>query len=371
MSQTLIRSRHGPVSQYAKSPLIPEILRARGRSKHRRHLRKNWGSQPAKARLTFHGDRNYSPILFPWSVYWGTDSTHSFSRGNTLPIASRPFGMVHWTLQSGADTPWMFQPGERRIQGFRSTHQLSPWLSDYGHAAFLPFCGEINPDSSKRASSYRPEDATFAPHSLRLHLAPYGVDSELIPTERCALIRASFAKPDVPGFFFDIPGEHPPDIHQDAARCTISFTSTANSGGVPDNFATYYVLQFSEHWKTFGMTELKNHSVGLVYSSADTKSLDVRVATSFISFEQAQRNLDHELGTTSAGALRQQGKDVWNKHLLRIEIEGGTLNQQRTFYSCLYPWQRGLPKTSNAFSHHPSAELQLDQAVPNDHATEN
>src|ERR1035437_2520799 len=92
------------------------------------------------------------------------------------------------------------------------------------------------------------------PPSLRTlyvwHLAPYGVDAELIPTERCALIRASFAKPDVPGFFFDIPGEHPPDIHQDAARRTTSFTSTANSGGVPDNFATYYVLQFSEHWKT-------------------------------------------------------------------------------------------------------------------------
>src|ERR1039457_1160207 len=104
------------------------------------------------------------------------------------------------------------------------------------------------------------------PPSLRTlyvwHLAPYGVDAELIPTERCALIRASFAKPDVPGFLFDIPGEHPPDIHQDAVRRTISFTSTANSGGVPDNFATYYVLQFSEHWETFGMTELKNHSVG-------------------------------------------------------------------------------------------------------------
>jgi putative alpha-1,2-mannosidase len=114
-----------------------------------------------------HGDLPSDPVSLVYLLQ-GTDSTRSFSRGNTLPIASRPFGMAHWTLQSGADTPWMFQPGERRIQGFRCTHQLSPWLSDYGHAAFLPFCGEINPDSSKRASSYRPEDATFAPHSLRL-----------------------------------------------------------------------------------------------------------------------------------------------------------------------------------------------------------
>src|ERR1035441_471360 len=76
--------------------------------------------------------------------------------------------------------------------------------------------------------------------------------------------------------------------------------------------------------------------VWLLYFSADTKSLDVRVATSFISFEQAQRNLDRELGARSAEHLRQQGKDVWNNHLRRIEIEGGTLDQQRPFYSCLY-----------------------------------
>ena len=68
------------------------------------------------------------------NILQGTASTQEFSRGNTLPIAALPFGMAHWTLQSHEDTPWMFQPGVRRVQGFRCTHQLSPWLSDYGHA---------------------------------------------------------------------------------------------------------------------------------------------------------------------------------------------------------------------------------------------
>jgi len=270
------------------------------------------------------------------NLFQGTESTRSFSRGNTLPIAALPFGMAHWTLQSEASSSWMFHPGERRIQGFRSTHQLSPWLSDYGHATFLPFCGEINPESSERASSYRPEDATLAPYSLRLHLARYGIDAELIPTERCALIRASFTKPDVAGFLFDIPGEHAPEIHEDETHRTISFTSTVNSGGVPEGFASYYVLSFAERWKSFEVKQMKNHNVGLVYFPADAKSLDVRIATSFISFEQAQRNLDHELGAIPADALRQRGKNIWNKHLLSIEIEGGTLDQQKTFYSCLY-----------------------------------
>jgi predicted alpha-1,2-mannosidase len=280
-----------------------------------------------------------SPLTDPVSLVnllQGTNSTPGFSRGNTLPIAARPFGMAHWTLQSNAETSWIFHPGDRRIQGLRCTHQLSPWLSDYGHATFLPFCGEIDPRSAGRASSYRPEEAALAPHSLRLHLARYGVDVELIPTERCALITANFGKPEVVGLLFDIPGGSLPDIQRDAVSHTIMFTSTANSGGIPNGFASYYILRFAKAWKHFEVKRLNNHTVGLVRFDAEVKSLEVRIATSFISFEQAQRNLDNELNAHSSDALRQQGKEVWNKHLLRIKVEGGSLAQRKTFYSCLY-----------------------------------
>ena len=129
------------------------------------------------------------------NVLQGTDSTPAFSRGNTLPIAALPFGMAHWTLQSAANTPWMFNPGVRRIQGLRCTHQLSPWLDDYGHAVFLPFCGETNPEAGARASSYRPEDARLTPYSLELFLLRYRAKVELIPTDRCCLLTADSRKP--------------------------------------------------------------------------------------------------------------------------------------------------------------------------------
>src|SRR5215472_5321755 len=107
------------------------------------------------------------------NILQGTDSNYDFSHGNTLPIAAMPFGMAHWTLQSRSDTPWMFQPADRRFQGFRCTHQLSPWLSDYGHAVFLPFTGDPHPEPNARSSSYRPEQAQLAPDSLRLNLLRY------------------------------------------------------------------------------------------------------------------------------------------------------------------------------------------------------
>ena len=280
------------------------------------------------------GESPKSPVTLV-NLLQGTDSTPAFSRGNSLPIAAHPFGMAHWTLQSNANSPWMFAPGQRRIQGFRCTHQLSPWLGDYGHAVFLPFCGEIDADPSNRASSFRP-DATLLPHVMRLRLMRYSIDAELLPTERCSLITARYTKPQVPGFLFDIPGDAPAAAHEDRAQRTISFTSTANAGGVPQDFATYYVLQFSEPWVSHETKALKNRQVGLLHFAPEVRELQVRIGTSFLSFEQAERNLRLELGKATPEEVRQRSEAVWNGYLQRIEIDGASQEQQRTFYSCLY-----------------------------------
>ena len=281
------------------------------------------------------GARLESPVTLV-SILQGTDSTPAFSRGNTLPIAARPFGMAHWTLQTTPNSSWMFQPGQRRIQGFRSTHQLSPWLGDYGHATFLPVCGRPELDSGSRAASYRPEDSLLSPHTLAMRLLRYGIDAELVPTERGALIHASYSKEEIPGFVFDVPGEKPPLPELNAERRTLQFRSTANSGGVANDFACYYLLQFSEPWTALEHKELKNHRSTHLSFAEKVRSLDVRIATSFISFEQAERNLQRELGARSRETLRSEAEQVWNKHLKCIEIEGATEEQQRTFYSCLY-----------------------------------
>jgi predicted alpha-1,2-mannosidase len=265
----------------------------------------------------------------------GTESTPVFSRGNTLPIAALPFGMGHWTLESRADHPWMFQPHDRRIQGFRCTHQLSPWLSDYGYVVFLPFSGETDPAPAARASSYRPEDARLSPHSLELYLLRYQIRTELVPTERCAVITVNYEDQEDPGFMFDIPGTNG-IVQPDAAGQSIAFQSLANSGGVPDNFAAFYVLRFDKKWESFELKELKGRRVGVVRFAAMVKAIEVRISTSFISFDQADRNLELEIGHRSVVELRESAAKVWNQHLARVEIEGGTEDQRRIFYSCLY-----------------------------------
>ncbi len=231
----------------------------------------------------------------------------------------------------------MFQPGARRIQGIRCTHQLSPWLDDYGHATFLPFCGDIRPEAANRASSYSPEDAQLAPYSLRLLLLRYRAHLELVPTERCAILTATFEDRDgktTPGLAFDVPGNDTVIKADPINRC-IRFTSTANAGGVPENFATYYLIQFPEAWESFEIKKVKGYQVGIVRFQGGQK-IEARIATSFISFDQAQLNLEKELSDTPAASLRETAAARWNEFLHRIEIEGATKHQQCTFYSCMY-----------------------------------
>ena len=275
------------------------------------------------------------------NILQGTDSTPDFSRGNTLPIAALPFGMAHWTLQSRERSPWMFNPSIRRIQGFRCTHQLSPWIADYGQAIFLPFSGKLDPDPGARAASYRAEDATLSPHCIRLNLVRYRAAATLIPTERCCLLQTSFKDVAAYGLLLEVP-EDDAKMEADAAARTIRFTSTSNEGGVPAGFATYYVVRFSEPWTSFARATEKaggksGRTTAMVhFDHAAGQPMRAAIGTSFISFAQAEHNLDLEVGDRSLDELKSGAASTWKEHFKRIEIEGGTRTQHRIFNSCFY-----------------------------------
>lgn len=268
------------------------------------------------------------------NVLQGTASTRVFSRGNTLPILAVPFGMAHWTLQSDSDTAWMFQPGGRRLEGFRCTHQLSPWLSDYGQAIFLPVCGNPDPDPGQRSCSWLPEKAALHPYSFRLQLPRYQADAEMVPTERCALLSTHFTGSGPPAIMIEIPGGEGV-LEFDKSTRSFRFNSTANEGGVPPNFATYYLVRLATPWDSADVRHLHGRRVVILrYKSGNF--LEARIATSFISIEQAQHNLDLELGGKSADQLRSEAEMAWRTYFNRIELQGGDLVQRKIFYSCLY-----------------------------------
>lgn len=269
----------------------------------------------------------------------GTDSTPLFSRGNTLPIVAMPFGMAHWTLQSSDRDSWFFQPQDERLQGIRCTHQLSPWLQDYGYATLLPFSGDASPEPAARASSYRPGELQVSPHFLRMRLMRYRCWLELAPTEHGAAMQFTFQDGGAAGVYIDLPGEDS-EATCDLATGVIKALTHKNEGGVQPGFAAYYIVKLDVPVSSFDVKEIEGRRVAVVrFNSVKNKPVGLRVGTSFISFEQARLNLDLEIGEKPFADLQQEAARVWEEALGRVRIEGATEAQQRTFYSCLYRTQ--------------------------------
>lgn len=269
----------------------------------------------------------------------GTDSTPLFSRGNTLALVATPFAMAHWALQSNETGSWFFQPHDQRLQGIRCTHQLSPWLGDYGEATFLPFQGKSEPGPTQRASSYRMHQMRIRPHEIDLFLLRYRCRMELAPAERGAMMRFTFARSGAAGVFIDLAGEDA-EAHFDAASGEAVAQVRHNQGGVHKDFACYYALACSAKIDSFTVSELKGRRVAVLRFEAEAdKPIELRVGTSFISAAQALRNRNSEIGAKSLEAVRAEAAQAWESLLGRVRIEGASQSEKKIFYSCLY---RGL-----------------------------
>ena len=287
---------------------------------------------------------NYADYVNPLI---GTQSTYEFSSGNTYPAIARPWGMNFWTPQTGKmGDGWQYMYTATKIRGFKQTHQPSPWINDYGQFSIMPVVGEPVFDENKRASWFSHKGEEAKAYYYKVYLAEHDVVTELVPTERAALFRFTFPENEHSYVVVDAfdKGSY---VKIDAANNRIIGYSTKNSGGVPDNFKNYFVIEFDKPF-TYKATvadscisvdkaeQEANHAGAIIgFSTRKGEKVHARVASSFISQAQALENLK-ELGNDSFDVLVEKGKTAWNEALGRIEVEGGNLDQYRMFYSCLY-----------------------------------
>lgn len=287
---------------------------------------------------------NYADYVNP---LMGTQSTFELSTGNTYPAIARPWGMNFWTPQTGKmGDGWQYTYTANKIRGFKQTHQPSPWINDYGQFSIMPVVGKPEFDENKRASWFAHKGETAKPYYYKVYLAEHDVVTELTPTERAAMFRFTFPENEHSYVVVDA-FDKASSVKIDIANRRITGYSTRNSGGVPDNFRNYFVIEFDKAFtykavvdnKTLiaESTETTSAHAGAIIGFATKKgeTVHARVASSFISEEQALQNLK-ELGNDTFDALVEKGKDAWNDVLGRVEAEGGDLDQYRTFYSCLY-----------------------------------
>ncbi len=282
----------------------------------------------------------------------GTQSSFELSAGNTYPAIAMPWGMNFWTPRTAKmGDGWQYTYTSNRIYGFEQTHQPSPWINDYAQFSLMPVTGKPSLDEAERASWFSHKSEVARPHYYKVYLADYDIVTEITPTERAAMFRFTFPEDDSyvvvdaydnGSFVKVIPEENK----------IIGYT-TRNSGGVPDNFRNYFVVVFDTPFEytavfsdnggtdSFSVDEdalcSESFQTGAIvgFHTERGQTVHARVASSFISAEQAEHNL-HEIGENAFDTLVAKGRDRWNSVLGRVEVSGGTDDQLRTFYSCLY-----------------------------------
>ena len=286
-----------------------------------------------------------------WTQYvnplMGSQSSFELSTGNTYPAIARPWGMNFWTPQTGKmGDGWQYTYTANKIRGFKQTHQPSPWINDYGQFSIMPVVGKPEFNEEKRASWFAHKGETATPYYYKVYLAEHDVVTEMAPTERAVLFRFTFPENDHSYVVVDASdkGSYIKVIPEE--NKIIGYT-TRNSGGVPENFKNYFIIEFDKPF-TYKATvangnlqenvteQTTDHAGAIIgFQTHKGEQVHARIASSFISFEQAALNMK-ELGKDNIEQLAQKGKEAWNQVLGKIEVEGGNLDQYRTFYSCLY-----------------------------------
>ncbi len=276
----------------------------------------------------------------------GTQSNYKISNGNTYPAIALPWGMNTWTPETGKmGDGWQYTYDAYRINGFKQTHQPSPWMNDYGQFAIMPETGHIKVTQNGRQSWFSHKTEIVKPYYYSVYLADHDVTTEITPTDRTAQFRFTFPKGDSSFVVIDAfdKGSYVKIIPSE--RKIVGY-STRHSFGMK-NFKDYFVIYidkaftlsrtYSDSTQTDSMeTHSKHASAVIGFKTTRGEQVHLRVASSFISLEQAEQNLKNEQGNDSFNTTEQKAKDVWNKTLSRLTVEGGSLDQKRTFYSCLY-----------------------------------
>ncbi len=293
-------------------------------------------SQPYKEPVDF-----VNPLM-------GTLSTFSLSSGNTYPSISMPWGMNSWTAQTAKmGDGWQYYYNAEKIRGFKQTHQPSPWINDYGQFSIMPVTGSPKFTEKDRMSWFSHKAEVATPYYYSVYLADHDVTTELSPTERACIFRFTFPQSDQSYVVIDA-FDRGSYIKINPKDRTIIGYSTRNSGGVPDNFKNYFIIQFDKPFDASFVfsdstlikdkNELNAGHVGAVigFKTRRGEAVTARVASSFISHEQAALNLSRELGDKDFNTIKTLGRETWNKELSRILVEGGSDDETKTFYSCLY-----------------------------------
>lgn len=285
------------------------------------------------------------------NLYIGTGSG-PIGYGRTMPYVVPPFGMTSWTPQTRQNKQGgvSYKYEDTSISGFMGTHQAALWMGDYGYLTMMPEIDNLKTIPAERQLPFTHADETVAPDYYSVSMdagQSRKIKTEITATTHCGYLRFTFpandssivmveaSRPNVAG-----------SVHVDAAAREITGYNPdrmdSNLGPFTlSNFKGYFVIQFRKAFNSSGTypeQSIPGQSLGAYakFKTTEGEIVEARVGTSFISIEQARKNLKAEIPAWDFSAVRQSIHSEWNKKLSQVSIEGATDDQRKILYTGLY-----------------------------------
>ena len=279
----------------------------------------------------------------------GTNSKFELTRGNTYPTIALPFGMNTWSPQTARNGDgWKYQYFKDTIRGFQQAHQCSSWTNDYAVFSLMPVSGQLKLSDLERGAKFNHDNEIAKPHYYKVDF-DNGITTEVSPSLRGSHMRFSFPKNEKAYIVIDgYTGTSGIKIDRKNRQIT-GFVRNGRGMDRVKGFKNYFVIQFDKSFQEAGIWENRNgktwenqtskegEGIGAYIQFKDGQKVQAKIASSYVSLDQAQLNLKRELGKDrNLEQTKANAKAVWNKQLSKILVEGGTEAQMKTFYSCFF-----------------------------------
>ncbi|MFI1097517.1 GH92 family glycosyl hydrolase [Streptomyces sp. NPDC020917] len=263
----------------------------------------------------------------------GTNASGSFSRGNNLPIAAVPNGFNFFTPVTDASSnswEYSYQQGNNAanlptLQGLAISHEPSPWMGDRDQMSVMPVPagGSLTGAPSTRALAFSHADETARPDYYRVKLQN-GMVAQMSPTDHGGVMQFTFPSGQATGSLVFFNGTF--TLGTDG-----TFTGWVDNGsGLSAGRSRMFVSG------AFDRAPTSSTATSATFDTSSNSQVTMRIATSFISTDQARKNLDLEVTGRSFDQIHSAATAAWNERLGRISVAGATQTQMVTLYSNLY-----------------------------------
>jgi predicted alpha-1,2-mannosidase len=286
--------------------------------------------------------------------------------GGVCPWVTPPHGMTGWTpmTQENSISVLPYRYDEKTIVGFMGTHQPTVWMGDYCFLTLMPEIGLPKIRTSDRGLNIKSGSEEAKPYYYSVQLNDsnkQNIRVEMTASSRCSIFKFTYPESNNSHLFIEMsrlsgfygwiqisPDQreiigYNPDHH--------NAYKDKNMGPELKTLKGYFIIQFDKPLDSFATwedsvsvqihnnkNEISGSRIGALASfrTGENEIIKVKIASSFISIEQARQNLIHEIPGWNFEKVENENKQEWNTALSRIKVDGGSNDQQTIFYTAMY-----------------------------------